>query len=61
MNDEDEVRKKVAHEIGEALDALSIEELNARIGVLEEEIERLRTAMKAKRVTRSAAEAFFKS
>jgi uncharacterized small protein (DUF1192 family) len=58
--DEDEVKKPKAHEIGMLLDALSVEELNDRISLLEGEIERLRRAIEAKEKTRSAAESIFK-
>jgi uncharacterized small protein (DUF1192 family) len=59
--DEDEVRKRArVHEIGQSLDGLSIEELETRIVVLEEEILRLRAAVDARGSTRKAAEAAFK-
>lgn len=51
----------VAHEIGQPLDALSVHELEERIALLKEEILRLEAAMKAKRATKDAASAFFKS
>ncbi len=54
-------KKKLAHEIGEPLDAISVEELRERIGVLEAEIERLRSAATSKEASRRAADAFFKS
>ena len=54
-------KKKLAHEIGEALDAISVEELLERIGLLEAEIERLRSAAAAKEASRRVADAFFKS
>lgn len=60
-DDEDTAKRAVVHEIGETLDALSIEELHARIEMLENEIVRLRDAISDKSATRSAAEAFFKS
>ena len=56
----DEVKKPKAHEIGAPLDALSVEELNDRIGLLEGEIARLKGAIEAKQKTRSAAESIFK-
>lgn len=53
--------KKAAHEIGEVLDAISVEELAERIGLLKAEIGRLEAAMEAKEVSKHAAESFFKS
>ena len=60
MTYDDEPAKPVAHEIGAVLDALSIEELEARIALCEAEIVRLREAIMQKSASRSAAEAFFK-
>ena len=52
--------KPKGHEIGSVLDALSVTELEARIVLLEAEIERLRAAIAARGQTRQAAEAMFK-
>ena len=60
MFDDDEVKKPKGHEIGMVLDAMSVEELTDRIAMLEDEIERLRTAIESKRKSKSAADAFFK-
>jgi uncharacterized small protein (DUF1192 family) len=60
MDDEEERRKPTTHEVGMLLDAMSIEELNHRIGLLEAEIARLRQAIAAREKTRSAAESLFK-
>jgi uncharacterized small protein (DUF1192 family) len=49
-----------AHAIGADLSALSVHELQERIGLLEAEIERLRAAVRAKEASKSAADAFFK-
>jgi len=58
---EDEERKRIAaHDVGMALDALSISELEERIELLEAEIARLRAAIAARSDTRKAAEAAFK-
>jgi uncharacterized small protein (DUF1192 family) len=46
--------------LGEDISALSAHELEARIARLEEEIARCREAIKARQVTKSAAENFFK-
>jgi uncharacterized small protein (DUF1192 family) len=59
--DEDRPRKKIAHEIGQDLALLSVEELRERIALLQSEIARLEVAMKSKQATRSAADQFFKS
>lgn len=59
--DEDRPRKKVAHEIGQDLSLLSIEELSERIELLTSEIERLRVASTSKLASRNAADKFFKS
>ena len=59
--DEDEQRKKpVAHEVGMLLDAMSVEELRQRISLLEGEIVRLKDAIAARERTRLAAESLFK-
>ncbi len=60
MFDDDEVKKPKGHEVGMILDAMSVEELTDRIALLEGEIARLRTAIDAKRKSKSAADAFFK-
>ena len=60
MDDEDNRKRARAHELGMPLDALSVEELQARITALEEEIVRLRGAIDARDNTRRAAEAAFK-
>lgn len=61
MQDDDVVKKPTAHEVGAVLDALSIEELDVRIGLLESEIMRLKATIEAKKASKSAAENFFKS
>jgi uncharacterized small protein (DUF1192 family) len=56
-----EVRKKPTHhEIGQLLDALSVDELDERIGLLTTEIARLEEARRAKQASKNAADAFFK-
>jgi uncharacterized small protein (DUF1192 family) len=60
MFDEEAPQKPKAHEIGMVLDALSVEELGARIALLEAEIQRLRAAIASKQQSKSAAEAVFK-
>jgi uncharacterized small protein (DUF1192 family) len=60
INDDDRPKKKVAHEIGQDLSLLSVEELRERIALLNDEIVRLQTAMTQKQHSRSAADQFFK-
>jgi uncharacterized small protein (DUF1192 family) len=54
-------RKAVAHEIGQDLSHLSVEELTGRIALLRGEIERLDQALVKKRASRNAADSIFKS
>jgi len=58
--DEEQPKKKLAHEIGEDLSRLSLDELAARVAVLKAEIERLETAAAAKQVSATTAQSFFK-
>jgi uncharacterized small protein (DUF1192 family) len=58
--EDDRPKKKVAHEIGQDLALLSVEELDERIALLNAEIARLQTALAGKRASRSAADQFFK-
>jgi uncharacterized small protein (DUF1192 family) len=60
IDDDDRPKKKIAHEIGQDLALLSVEELNERIALLKEEIVRLEQAMAKKRVSRTTADQFFK-
>ncbi len=59
--DEDRPRKAAAHEIGQDLSMLSVEELTARIALLRSEIDRLEAATAKKRASRDAAASIFKS
>ena len=43
-----------------SIDAMSVEELTDRIGLLESEITRLRAAIEARNATRKAAESAFR-
>lgn len=57
----DEPRKIVgAHEIGQDLSMLSVDELDERVAMLEKEIARLKEAKAAKENSRAAASAFFR-
>jgi len=60
MFDDDLPKKPKGHEIGMVLDAMSVEELTDRIGMLEAEIGRLKTAIEAKKRSRDAAASVFK-
>jgi len=60
MDDDNEVRRIAAHEIGMVLDTLSIGELEERIGFLEGEIERLKSAISQKKASKDAADSVFK-
>ena len=60
IEDDDRPKKKIAHEIGQDLALLSVEELNERIALLNDEIARLQTALANKRASRSVADQFFK-
>ena len=60
IDDDDRPKKKVTHDIGQDLALLSVEELDARVTLLTEEIARLEADMVKKRATRAAADQFFK-
>lgn len=59
--DEEPVKKKpLAHEIGQDLATLSIDELTERVEVLRNEILRLEAAIADKRRSHEAASSFFR-
>jgi uncharacterized small protein (DUF1192 family) len=58
---EDQPKRKVDMVIGENLDAISVAELEQRIGLLESEITRLRAEIAKKQASKAAAAQFFKS
>ena len=60
MFDDDLPKKPKAHELGMLLDAMSVDELNDRIGLLEAEIVRLRAAIELKQKSKNAAASVFK-
>jgi uncharacterized small protein (DUF1192 family) len=60
IDEDDRPKKKISHEIGQDLTLLSVAELNARIGLMREEIARLEADIKSKQASRSAADQFFK-
>jgi uncharacterized small protein (DUF1192 family) len=53
-------KKRAAHEIGEDLGKLSVDELGERIAILKGEIERLEAAVRLKRESADQAQSFFK-
>ncbi|MGH6726801.1 MAG: DUF1192 domain-containing protein [Pseudolabrys sp.] len=60
IDEDDKPKKKIAHEIGQDLSLLSVEELALRVQLLHDEIGRLEADMTQKRASRSAADQFFK-
>jgi len=58
--DDDRPIKKVSHEIGADLSALSVDELKARIALLKEEIGRIEAEVASKSSSRSSAESLFR-
>ena len=60
IDEDDKPKKKIAHEIGQDLTLLSVDELTARVQLMRDEISRLEADMVKKRVSRSAADQFFK-
>jgi uncharacterized small protein (DUF1192 family) len=57
--DEDGPRRKVTHEIGQDLAQLSVMEIDARIALLRQEIDRLEAMRASKQASRAAADAVF--
>ena len=61
-SEEDEKpRTPSGYVLGQPLEALSVDELDERVGELRDEIERLQEARSRKLAAQSAAQAFFKS
>ncbi|HME29693.1 MAG TPA: DUF1192 domain-containing protein [Pseudolabrys sp.] len=60
IDEDDKPKRKIAHEIGQDLTLLSVEELAARVQLLHDEISRLEADMRQKRASRAAADQFFK-
>ena len=60
IDDDDRPKKKIAHEIGQDLALLSVEELAGRMQLMKDEIGRLEADMTQKRAKRAAADQFFK-
>jgi len=61
MEEDDRPKKRLAHEVGQDLALLSVEELRERVALLKDEIARLESAIASKCASRSAADQFFKS
>lgn len=59
--DDDRPKKPISHEIGSDLSSLSVDELDLRITLLKEEIERLEKDKLGKAAGRAAAASLFKS
>lgn len=59
-DDDNKPRKKISHEVGQDLSALSVGDVEERIALLIAEIERLKADAAKKRASRDAANAFFK-
>ena len=59
-DEDDKPKKKIAHEGGQDLTLLSVEELAARVELLRDEIQRIESDMTQKRASRTAADQFFK-
>jgi len=60
MDDDDRPKKKITHEIGQDLALISVRELEERIALLREEIERLEADIRKKQSSRNVADQFFK-
>ena len=60
IDDDDRPKKKIAHEIGQDLSLLSVEELDERIVLLQSEIARLEANKIGKQASRQTADQFFK-
>lgn len=61
MTFEDPPRKPANVTVGETLDLLSVQELEDRLRLLEDEIVRVKAMITSKRASKSAADAFFRS
>ncbi len=59
-DDDDRPKKKISHEIGQDLALISVRELEERIALLRQEIERLEADIRKKQSSRNVADQFFK-
>ena len=60
MDEDDRPKKKLVHEIGQELALISVKELEERIALLRQEIERLEADIRQKQASRNLADQFFK-
>ena len=60
FEDDDRPKPKIAHEIGQDLSLLSVDEIKLRIVLMQDEIKRLEADMARKHDKRAAADKFFK-
>jgi uncharacterized small protein (DUF1192 family) len=60
FDDDDRPKKKIAHEIGQDLSLLSVEEHKVRIVLMQDDITRLEADIAQKTAKRAAADQFFK-
>jgi uncharacterized small protein (DUF1192 family) len=60
MFDDEDAPKKRTHEVGMPIDTMSVDELEERIAMLQGEIERLRQAIAARKMTKDQANSLFK-
>lgn len=60
MFDDDAAKKPKGHEVGMPIDAMSVEELTERVGMLEGEIARLKAAIDARQKHKSDALSIFR-
>ena len=58
--EDEEQKKPVAHEIGCDLSLISVDELESRIALLHEEIQRLEAEKSSKQDSKDAAESLFR-
>jgi uncharacterized small protein (DUF1192 family) len=60
VDEDDRPKKKITHDIGQDLALLSVGELESRIQLLQQEIERLQAEITKKQASRGVADQFFK-
>jgi uncharacterized small protein (DUF1192 family) len=61
IDDDDKPKKKIAHEIGQDLTLLSLEELAARVQLLRDEIQRIEADMTQKNASRACSRSVFQA
>jgi uncharacterized small protein (DUF1192 family) len=59
-DDDDRPKKKIVHDIGQDLALISVQELEERIALLRQEIERIEADIRKKQASRNLADQFFK-